>query len=218
MGNYEAEVLPMEKKKRILYLLALTISVVAVAAHYWLDPWDFYWKQSPEETQLRWQVVKTAEQYLGCNEADNSHCFIIDRYNAHEPLAVNYVVQPNDSWCATFVSAVSIELGLTQIIPTECSCERQIGLFKSLGTWEEDDSRIPLPGDIIYYDWDETKPGDATGWSDHVGIVVGTKWPFIKVIEGNKDDAVSYRILLINDIHIRGFGKPDYASIVKNTP
>ena len=208
----------MEKKKRILYLLALTISVVAVAAHYWLDPWDFYWKQSPEETQLRWQVVKTAEQYLGCNEADNSHCFIIDRYNAHEPLAVDYVVQPNDSWCATFVSAVSIELGLTQIIPTECSCERQIGLFKSLGTWEEDDSRIPLPGDIIYYDWDETKPGDATGWSDHVGIVVGTKWPFIKVIEGNKDDAVSYRILLINDIHIRGFGKPDYASIVKNTP
>lgn len=208
----------MEKKKRILYLLALTISVVAVAAHYWLDPWDFYWKQSPEETQLRWQVVKTAEQYLGCNEADNSHCFIIDRYNAHEPLAVDYVVQPNDSWCATFVSAVSIELGLTQIIPTECSCERQIGLFKSLGTWEEDDSRIPLPGDIIYYDWDETNPGDATGWSDHVGIVVGTKWPFIKVIEGNKDDAVSYRILLINDIHIRGFGKPDYASIVKNTP
>lgn len=208
----------MEKKKRILYLLALAISVVAVAAHYWLDPWDFYWKQSPEETQLRWQVVKTAEQYLGCNEADNSHCFIIDRYNAHEPLAVDYVVQPNDSWCATFVSAVSIELGLTQIIPTECSCERQIGLFKSLGTWEEDDSRIPLPGDIIYYDWDETKPGDATGWSDHVGIVVGTKWPFIKVIEGNKDDAVSYRILLINDIHIRGFGKPDYASIVKNTP
>ena len=208
----------MEKKKRILYLLALTISVVAVAAHYWLDPWDFYWKQSPEETQLRWQVVKTAEQYLGCNEADNSHCFIIDRYNAHEPLAVDYVVQPNDSWCATFVSAVSIELGLTQIIPTECSCERQIGLFKSLGTWEEDDSRIPLPGDIIYYDWDETKPGDATGWSDHVGIVVGTKWPFIKVIEGNKDDAVSYRILVINDIHIRGFGKPDYASIVKSTP
>ena len=208
----------MEKKKRILYLLALTISVVAVAAHYWLDPWDFYWKQSPEETQLRWQVVKTAEQYLGCNEADNSHCFIIDRYNAHEPLAVDYVVQPNDSWCATFVSAVSIELGLTQIIPTECSCERQIGLFKSLGTWEEDDSRIPLPGDIIYYDWDETNPGDATGWSDHVGIVVGTKWPFIKVIEGNKDDAVSYLVLLINDIHIRGIGKPDYASIVKNTP
>lgn len=208
----------MEKKKRILYLLALTISVVAVAAHYWLDPWDFYWKQSPEETQLRWQVVKTAEQYLGCNEADNSHCFIIDRYNAHEPLAVDYVVQPNDSWCATFVSAVSIELGLTQIIPTECSCERQIGLFKSLGTWEEDDSRIPLPGDIIYYDWDETNPGDATGWSDHVGIVVGTKWPFIKVIEGNKDDAVSYRILLINDIHIRGFGKPDYASVIANTP
>ena len=208
----------MEKKKRILYLLALTISVGAVAAHYWLDPWDFYWKQSPEETFLRCQVVKTAEQYLGYNEADKSHCAILDRYNAHEPLAVDYVVQPDDSWCATFVSTVSIELDLTHIIPTECGCERQIGLFQALGTWEEDDSCIPLPGDIIYYDWDETKWGDATGWSDHVGIVVGTKWPFIKVIEGNKDDAVSYRVLIINDIHIRGFGKPDYASVIANTP
>lgn len=208
----------MEKKNRILYLLITIVAVIAITAHYWLDPWGFYWKQSPEETALRWQVVKTAEQYLGCNEADNSHYAIIECYNAHEPLAVGYVVQPDDSWCATFVSAVSIELGLTQILPTECSCERQIGLFQSLGTWEEDDSIIPLPGDVIYYDWDETKRTDATGWSDHVGIVVGTKWPFIKVIEGNKDDAVSYRILTMNDIHIRGFGKPDYASMVKNTP
>ena len=218
MGNYEAEVLPMETKKGILCLFIPIAFLIAVAAHYRFDPWGFYWKQSPEETRLRCQVVRTAEQYLGYNEADNSHCILIDRYNAHEPLAVDYVVQPNDSWCATFVSAVSIELGLTQIIPTECGCERQIKLFQSLDAWEEDDSSIPLPGDIIYYDWDETKWADATGWSDHVGIVVGIKWPFIKVIEGNKDDAVSYRILLINDIHIRGFGKPDYASVIANTP
>ena len=101
--------------------------------------------------------------------------------------------------------------GLTEITPTECGCERHIGLFRQLGRWEEDDNAVPLPGDLIFYDWDMKKPGDATGWSDHVGIVVGTKWPFVKVIEGNKDDSVSYRILLLGDWQIRGYAKPDYA-------
>ena len=130
-------------------------------------------------------------------------------------IAVGYVVQETDDWCATFVSAMAISCGLTDIIPTECGCQRQIGLFQELGTWEENDAAIPLPGDIIYYDWDSRSLGDCTGWADHVGIVVGTKWPFVKVIEGNKDDAVGYRIVLINDIHIRGYGRPDYASLLQ---
>lgn len=200
------------KKKRILWLLSVFLIVAAVVGHYLFDPWGFYWKVPDEEAALRLQVVRTAESWLGAKEEDRSHEAIIDLYNSHEPLAVGYVVQYTDSWCATFVSSAAITSGLTDIIPTECSCERQIGLFQSLGRWEEDDSIIPLPGDIIYYDWDETKPGDATGWSDHVGIVVGTKWPFVKVIEGNKDDAVSYRILLLGNIQIRGYGKPDYAA------
>ena len=33
----------------------------------------------------------------------------------------------------------------------------------------------------------------------------------IKVIEGNKDDDVSYRYLFVNDPFIRGFGLPDYS-------
>jgi hypothetical protein len=32
----------------------------------------------------------------------------------------------------------------------------------------------------------------------------------IQVIEGNKDDAVSYRYLFLNDPTIRGYGVPDY--------
>lgn len=127
-------------------------------------------------------------------------------------------MQYTDSWCATFVSAVSIRCGLTDIIPTECSCERLIGLFGALGRWQEDDNYTPLPGDIIFYDWDEKWPGDCTGWADHVGIVVGTKWPFVKVIEGNRDDAVAYRVIPLGEIHIRGYGLPDYAAMTENTP
>ena len=211
-----------QEKRRIgkffACLAAVLVAVGAVAAHYILDPWGFYWKVSEDEAALRQNVVKTAESYLGCSEINGSHKKIIDLYNAHEPLAMDYEVQYTDSWCATFVSTVAIQCDLTQIIPTECGCERQIGLFQEIFCWEESDSEIPLPGDIIYYDWDETESGNCTGWSDHVGIVVGTKWPFVKVIEGNKDDSVSYRYLLLNDAHIRGFGQPDYSSIVKNTP
>lgn len=200
----------MKKKKTVLCLATLMAVILAVTAHYLLDPWGFYWKVSDAEAALRMQMVQTAQGHLGAGEADGSHQAIIDLYNSHEPLAMGYVVQYTDSWCSTFVSAVAIECGLTDIVPTECGCERHIGLFQQLGRWEEDDNAIPLPGDLIFYDWDQDKPGDATGWSDHVGLVVGTKWPFVKVIEGNKDDCVSYRILLLGDWQIRGYGRPDY--------
>lgn len=202
-----------KNQKRTAAMLSLLLATGAVLAHYLLDPWGFYWKVSEKERTLRMQLVQTAEEYLGCKESDGSHKQILDLYNRHEPLAMDYVVQDSDSWCATFVSAVAIRMEMTDIIPTECGCERQINLFQEIGRWEEQDSAIPLPGDLIYYDWDMKKLGACTGWSDHVGIVVGTKWPFLKVIEGNKDDQVAYRILFLNDIHIRGFAKPDYASV-----
>ena len=121
------------KSDTILPILVLLLFAAAIAAHYALEPWGFYRKISGSEAALRMQVVQTAESYLGCRESDGSHEAIIDLYNAHEPLAQNYTVQYTDSWCATFVSAVSIRCGLTDIIPTECSCERLIGLFGELG-------------------------------------------------------------------------------------
>ena len=209
-----------ERKKSIFaWMLALTLAVAAVLAHYYYDPWGFYWKVSPEEAALRMSVVQTAESFLGCKEADGSHEKIIDLYNSQDVLPVGYVVQYTDSWCAAFVSTVAIRCGLTEIIPAECGCERQIGLFQELGTWNEQDSTIPLPGDLIYYDWNMEKPDECTGWADHVGIVVGTKWPYLKVIEGNYNDCVGYHYLKLDDIQIRGFARPDYAGFLqKNTP
>lgn len=204
----------MRKRKPWMQLASVLLALFAVAAHYLWEPWGFYWNISPEEQVFRLEVVQTAQEYLGAQESNGSHTRIIDLYNSHEPLAMGYQVQYTDSWCSTFVSAVAIQCGLTEIIPTECGCERHIGLFRQMGRWEENDNAIPLPGDLIFYDWDNTRPGDSTGWSDHVGIVVGTKWPFMKVIEGNKDDSVSYRILPLGDLRIRGFGKPDYGSIL----
>lgn len=205
----------MVTKKRtnlLIRLLGWILVLAALLIHYFLSPWGYYWKVDPVEQKARDGVVERAESYLGIHEADGSHMRIVDFYNTQEVLPVGYTLLETDSWCAAFVTTVAIQQGLTDIIPPECGCQRQIDLWKSIGRWEERDNIIPLPGDIIYYDWEEKNPfHDSTGWSDHVGIVVGTKWPFIKVIEGNKDDSVSYRHILINDVHIRGFGKPDYS-------
>lgn len=175
--------------------------------------YGFHREVSEPEKIIRMQLVETAQQWLGANEDDGTHQEIIDLYNGHEPLAQGYTVKYDDQWCATFVSASAIQAGLTDIIPTECGCQRQIDLFRELDTWEEDDSYIPLPGDIIYYSRSNTDAiNDCTGWSDHVGIVVGTSGPFIKVIEGNKDDQVDMRIIFRYHPEIRGYGLPDFQS------
>ena len=166
----------------------------------------------PEEAALRQSVTIAAEQYLGINEADGSHRSVIDRYNAHTPRARDYEVTYSDSWCATFGSMVAMEADLTDIIPPECSCEQQIKLFSETGNWIETDWYLPKPGDYIYYDWNYATKKDSRGWSDHVGIVVKIFGPVLLVIEGNKDNDVSYRYLFLNDPTIRGFGVPDYSS------
>ena len=107
-------------------------------------------------------VLAQARAWIGRNEADGTHKGIIDVYNGHKPLARGYKVKYTDAWCATFVSAVAIKCGLTGIIPTECGCGQMIALFKNLGEWQESDSRTPSPGDIIFYDWDDTGAGDCT--------------------------------------------------------
>lgn len=164
------------------------------------------------ESQLRNKVVKIAVSYLGCKESDGSHRKIIDLYNSHKPLARGYAVQYTDAWCSTFASAVAIAAGLTDIIPTECGCEKHIALFKALGAWVENDAYVPKPGDYIFYDWQDSGAGDCTGGADHVGIVTEVSGSTITVIEGNISDAVGYRHIAVNGRYIRGYGVPKYST------
>lgn len=122
-----------------------------------------------------------------------------------------------DAWCAAFVSACSIATGMTDIIPTECGCGQMITLFKNLGEWNEDDSRTPNPGDIIFYDWQDSGSGDNTGWPDHVGIVEKVSGTTITVIEGNYSDSVKKRTIKVNGKYIRGYGVPKYDTTTTTT-
>lgn len=158
------------------------------------------------------EVVKQAKAWIGKKESDGSHKEIIDIYNAHRPLARNYKVKYTDSWCATFVSAVAIKLGYTDIIPTECSCQKMIELMTKMGIWFENDDRTPKAGEIIFYDWEDKTGtnGENAGWSDHVGIVEKVSGGKITVIEGNYSNSVKRRTIDVNGKYIRGYGVPAY--------
>lgn len=203
-------------KKKICWIISIcSVLVLSIAglllfrafAHY-----GFAREVTESEKTARLEMVTAAESWLGTPEGFADHEKLVAIYNSHEPLAQGYELTVDDSWCAAFGSVIAIQTENTDIIPTECGCERQIGLWQELGRWEENDNYKPLPGDYIYYAWDEGWDfGDCTGWADHVGIVVGTAGPFIKVVEGNYNDQVKYRIILRGNYQIRGYGLPDYS-------
>ena len=159
------------------------------------------------------KFVDQAVAWIGMKESDGTHKQIIDIYNSQRPLPVGYAVKYNDAWCATFVSAVAVKLGYTDIIPCECSCPRMITLFQKKGIWVENENRVPNPGDIIFYDWDDKASNvaaDNIGSPEHVGIVEKVSGGYITVIEGNYSNSVKRRTLSVNGRYIRGYGVPKF--------
>ena len=192
-------------------------AVKAKRASYGQAYYDYYTTNTStgeeDAMNMRQKVVEIAQSWIGKNEKDGSHRSIIDLYNSHTPLARGYKVKYTDAWCATMVSAVAIAAGCTDVMPTECGCGQMIKLYQNIGRWKEDDSYVPNPGDIVFYDWDDTGTGDDTGWPEHVGIVEACDGKTITVIEGNYSDSVKRRYLEVNGRYIRGFGLPDLGDV-----
>lgn len=162
-------------------------------------------------------VVAQAKAWLGLKESDGSYLAVLDTYNSQKDLPRGYKMTVKDPWCAAFVSAVAVKLGYTDIIPTECSCTRMIARLKAIGAWDEQDHRIPNPGELIFYNWEAPATGDDDTDADHVGIVEYVKNGKITVIEGNYSRSVKRREIPVNHRYIRGFGVPKYdAAPVEN--
>ena len=164
------------------------------------------------ENELRQKVVSTALAWLGTKENTAKHQEMLDIYNAQRPLPRGTRMLAYWPWCAAFVSTVSLQCGLRDIMPTECGCPVMVRLYQEIGRWVEDDAYIPSPGDVIFYDWQDTGYGDNVGHPDHVGIVLDCDGNNMTIIEGNNANAVNKRVLAVNARFIRGYGVPDYAS------
>lgn len=168
------------------------------------------------EKELRQKVVSTALAWQGTREYSAKHQEMLDIYNAQRPLPRGTRMLASWPWCAAFVSAVSLQCGLRDIMPTECGCPGMVRLYQELGRWVEDDAYVPSPADVVFYDWQDSATNYATtdniGHPDHVGIVLDCDGKNMTIIEGNNANAVNKRVLAVNDRFIRGFGIPDYAS------
>lgn len=165
-------------------------------------------------------MVQLATSWLGKNEKDGTHKEIIDIYNQYNPKPRGITMLYTWAWCACTWSALAIKLGYTDIIPIEISCGELIEAAKKMGCWKEADNYVPLPGDAVLYDWDDSGKGDNLGWPDHVGMVdyCNSESGYFTVIEGNYNDSVKKRTVSINGKFVRGFITPKYDAEITPAP
>lgn len=156
------------------------------------------------------KVVEQAKAWLGLKESDGSYKVILDTYNSQAVLPRGYRMTTKDPWCAAYVTSVAVKLGYTDIIPPECSCSKMIAKLKAIGAWEERDNVVPLPGWLLFFNWQAKPTGDDVGDPDHVGIVEEVKNGTIVVIEGNYSNSVKRRYIPVDYQFIRGYGVPKY--------
>lgn len=151
----------------------------------------------------RYNIIETAKGYIGLTGSDRG--FMIDWYNSFEKKPRNVKANIKQAWCALFVSYVVGINGLTEL--REISCGRMIENAKNLGLWVEDDGHTPHTGDIIMYDWQDTKNQgkDNRGWPDHTGIITDVNGNYFTVTEGNFNNRVQNRKVAKKGRYIRGF-------------
>ena len=172
------------------------------------------------EQQLRQQAVDLIRGWVGAPKGSATHHQIIDIYNSHKPIPRGVRMSYTMDWCAATTSAVGIALGLTDIMPVECSCGSLLRLYQGLRRWVEDDAYVPQLGDLILYSWADDGVGDNIKAPNHVGMVVGVSGTTITVVEGNMGSPshVGTRKIPVNGRYIRGYCCPDYASMADKPP
>lgn len=127
-----------------------------------------------------------------------------------EPYWSWYGFSERVDWCACFVSWCANECGYieTGIIPKFASCAVGVNWFQSRRQWV-DGSIEPVPGMIIFFDWDEDITGQD-GRPNHVGIVEKVENGIVYTIEGNSDDTCRRRSYSVGYYEIFGYGVPEY--------
>lgn len=115
-------------------------------------------------------------------------------------------------WCACFVSWCANECGYIDsgVIPKFAGCVNGVQWFKDRGQWQ-DGSAEPVPGMIIFFDWDNKgSSGAQDGLSDHVGIVEKVENGIVYTVEGNSGDSCRINQYSVGHYEILGYGCPAY--------
>ena len=108
-------------------------------------------------------------------------------------------------WCAIFVSWCADQCGYLDagILPKMEGVRPYVDWFIQRGQWQGRDYE-PLPGDIIFFDWESDR------LADHVGIVEKVENGLIYTVEGNSGDRCVENRYYLGSAPVYGFGLPMY--------
>ena len=122
-----------------------------------------------------------------------------------EPYWSWYGYNNRVEWCAIFVSWVADQCGYldTGVLPKMEGVRPYVDWFRERGQWHGRDYE-PMPGDIIFFDW------ESDGLADHVGIVEKVDGGYVYTIEGNAGDMCICCTYQQNSNLIFGYGVPWY--------
>lgn len=153
------------------------------------------------------EYLDICKKYLGTKEGSSKHRKIVDIFNSSK--LKTFPISYDDAWCSAFISAMAIESGCTDIIPISANCDEMYKKGVVMGIAIPKDKWIPKMGDIVFYDW------DLNGKLDHVGAVETMSKNIIHVLEGNKNNSVSYRDINYKNATITKIIRPRYKTVSK---
>lgn len=105
------------------------------------------------------------------------------------------------AWCADWVSKVLIRAGVGAGVTSD-SCTLMQRYMSESDKWSEPDD-WPIPGDIIFFDWDNKKEERPL---DHVGICVGFNNDTLQITYVNGNGDSSYYVTE-EEINVNAKGK-----------
>ena len=108
-------------------------------------------------------------------------------------------------WCAIFVSWCADQCGYLDagVLPKMEGVRPYVDWFIERGQWQGREYE-PMPGDIIFFDW------ESDGLADHVGIVEKVEDGLIYTVEGNSGDRCVENRYYLGSAPVYGFGLPLY--------
>ena len=155
------------------------------------------------------QIGSTGKILSGDNEGKYFSEWYIGGYDAAHPGW-----SKNTPWCACFVS-----WGIAQV---RDSLDRTLSFsdvdagVKRLRSGENgawlDPGAAPIPGDLIFFDWDGDPDPDYDSAADHVGVFLMQRDGRVYSIEGNTDGRVAVRNYAPDDPRILGYGRLKWKS------
>ena len=169
------------------------------------------WRKSVSGVKLgsdwRENIIEIAKSQLGYHESDRN--FVIDddgKLQGYTRYGHWYGSRYED-WCAMFVAFVLNYADITEYtVPRSGNCENWKNRLNGLGAYEKRDDYVPQTGDLIFFDWKDSKTNKRDGVADHIGIVSSVSGDTVYTIEGNSGRAVSRQEYALDSKDILGYG------------